>query len=422
MENSIIDDEIKFLFNLPVYQHIGPGAYKPGLETTRVLDKAFGLPSTKFKSIHIAGTNGKGSTAHTLASILQEAGYKVGLYTSPHIFDFRERIRINGKKIDPSFVKHFVAKYKSLNLDREPSFFELTTILAFSYFACRQVDVGVIETGLGGRLDSTNILMPLLSIITNISLDHMALLGDTVEKIASEKAGIIKPGVPVIIGEAETESLKKVFIEKARFLQSPISFANPIDFKITPQGIDYDDFRGELSGECQPKNTATILKALPVLKTCFPAIDKMAITRGFASVTDNTGLIGRWQQVASSPRVVIDTGHNIGAWKYISDQIASDASKDKHLIIGFVADKDLTQILDLIAGIQNLDIYFATPSGARGLKAQDLALQAARHGVNGTTCGDVNQALELARSKSTPEGLIVIAGSNFLISDLRLDF
>lgn len=424
------NETIQYLFSkLPVYQNIGPGAYKPGLDTALRLDQAFGSPSRRLRCIHIAGTNGKGSTAHTLASVLQEAGYRTGLYTSPHIHDFRERIRVDGSKIDPEFVVDFVERYRRLpDSDLEPSFFELTTVMAFDYFAHSHVDVAVIETGLGGRLDSTNIINPLVSIITNISLDHTALLGNTHAQIAAEKAGIIKEDTPVVIGEADREDVAEVFRNTASLRHAPLLMARPVQAQATAEGFYYPDTRygalmGELAGQCQPLNAATVLTALPVIAEKLPQgaerITAEAVRRGFARVTANTGLMGRWTQIACRPRTVIDTGHNIGGWEHITRQLAADPAPMLHLVMGFVADKDLDRILRLVAAVPRLDVWFAQPSAPRGLPARELARQAEAHGIHGTVCPDVNQAVARASALAADDDLLLIAGSNFLIADME---
>ncbi|MDE6186745.1 MAG: bifunctional folylpolyglutamate synthase/dihydrofolate synthase, partial [Duncaniella sp.] len=355
-------------------------------------------------------------------------GLKVGLYTSPHIFDFRERIRVNGCKIPQEAVVDFVERWKSKALGSElyPSFFELTSTMAFEYFANEKVDVAVIETGLGGRLDSTNIISPCLSIITNISLDHTGLLGDTIEKIAYEKAGIIKPGVPVVIGERSPES-EPVFISKAKEVSAPIYFADSVEGRVENGGIVYPStpfgkIVGELSGECQIKNTATILCAIQRLIENGFAISSDAVREGFANVCGDTGLIGRWMTICKSPLTVCDTGHNIGGWEYIAHQLSSRESGKLHLIVGFVNDKDISAILQKISDIDaDKMIYFSAPSVPRGLNAGELAEKAAEFGLSGMVVPDVNDALSLATQSAGEDDLILVAGSNFLVADIRLE-
>lgn len=420
-------DAIDFLYNsLPVFQREGASAYKPGLATSVALDDIFGNPHRAYATVHIAGTNGKGSTAHTLAAVLSRAGYKVGLYTSPHIFDFRERIRVNGRKIPHEAVVDFVERWKALQSDLTPSFFELTSTMAFEHFAREGVDVAVIETGLGGRLDSTNIITPVLSVITNISPDHTNLLGDTLEKIAFEKAGIIKPGVPVVIGETQPETAP-VFNAKAVEEGAPVYFARPVSGKIGDSGIDYPstpfgEIHGELSGECQIRNAATIFCALERLRERGFRIPDAAVREGFANVCGDTGLMGRWTTIREKPLTVCDTGHNIGGWEYIARQLSARKSGRVHLIVGFVNDKDISAILRRIAEI-NVDksLYFSAPSVPRGLQADMLAAKASEFGLTGIAVPDVNDALAEATSAAAPDDLILIAGSNFLIADLKLD-
>lgn len=419
------DEAIAFLYNsLPVFQREGATAYKPGLATSVALDDIFGNPHRKYAIVHVAGTNGKGSTSHTLAAVLARAGYRVGLYTSPHIFDFRERIRVNGQKISIGAVTDFVERWKGLKSELTPSFFELTSTMAFEYFAKKNVDIAIVETGLGGRLDSTNIVSPILSVITNISLDHTALLGDSLEKIAAEKAGIIKPSVPVVIGEWQAECAP-VFEEKARALSSPLFYASELSvekcasylrFPATPFG----EIRGELTGDCQIKNAATIVCALSRLKELGWKITDESVRLGFGHVCEDTGLIGRWTPICKKPLTIIDTGHNIGGWEYIAGQLSErPAGSVIHLIVGFVNDKDISAILAKIAGIDaDVRLYFSSPSVPRGLKADALALKASEFGLHGEIIGNVNDALALARTRASVSDMILIAGSNFLIADL----
>ncbi|GEM_PF-2219 len=419
------EETIDYLYTRhPAFQRIGAGAYKPGLGTALALDMAFGCPHAKYPTIHIAGTNGKGSTAHTLAAILQSAGYRTGLYTSPHLFDFRERIRVNGQMIPCGAVVDFVARYRAMGLDVDPSFFELTMTMAFDWFAAMHVDVAVIETGLGGRLDSTNIITPCLSVITNISKDHTAFLGDTLVEIAAEKAGIIKPGVPVVIGEADG-AVRQVFVDKAASTGAPITFAQPVEAVLHDDYIEYNPtpygrLRGELTGIYQVKNTATILAALGCLTKQFDRVDNSAVADGMAHVVEKTGLMGRWMKVGDSPRVICDTGHNEGGWQYISRQLRSAGGRH-HLIIGFVNDKDVSAILDSVATIPDTEIYMTRPSVERGMPVSRLARLAAEHGITGKTFPSLQLALNAAKSAVKGDETILIAGSNFLISDLNTD-
>ena len=421
-------ETIDFLYSqLPTFHREGPGAYKPGLDTARALDSLFGNPSRKFASIHIAGTNGKGSTAHSLAAILCKAGYRTGLYTSPHIVDFRERIRIDGAMIPEAEVVDFVNRYMSLDTGLHPSFFELTTIMAFDYFARSGVDVAVIETGLGGRLDTTNIITPLLSIITNISPDHTSLLGDTPAAIAAEKAGIIKPGIPVVIGRADDESVRKVFTDTAARQNAPIRFAPAIEATPMTDGIEYHDtpygsFKGELAGVYQIENTSTILTAVSELDKRLD-IPAEAVRSGLADVSGLTGLRGRWTHLSDSPLTIYDTGHNPGGWQRITEQLASLAPHHIHLVVGFVADKDVTTILHMIAALGRaggitLSLYLTAPSTPRRLEAAELMKLAEAEGLTATAYADVKSARDAAARTASADDMIFIGGSNFLIADL----
>ena len=418
------DEAINFLYTqLPMFQRMGANAYKPGLDTSIALDKAFGNPHSRFPSIHIAGTNGKGSTAHTLAAILQSAGYKVGLYTSPHLVDFRERIRINGEMISHSAVVDFVNRYRALQLDCQPSFFELTMTMAFEYFAKEKVDIAVIETGLGGRLDSTNIISPILSIITNISFDHTAFLGDTLTAIASEKAGIIKRNTPVVVGEASGD-VKQLFLDKSIEMNSPIKFADEnkafSSAELTPDGYLYHNtpfgnITGELTGECQQKNTATILSAIEQLRLIGWEITPDAVKQGFANVCNLTGLAGRWMELQQSPRVVCDTGHNVGGWEYLSRQLSQVEGK-LHMVIGFVNDKDISHILDLMP--HNATYYFTRAEIPRALSADEVKAIALAKGLKGEAYATVAEAYQKAIVSASATDTIFIGGSTFVVADL----
>ncbi len=417
---------IDFLFNqLPVFQQQGVTAYKPGHERVLILSEAFGSPHTKLRTIHVAGTNGKGSTCHTLSAVLQSAGYVTGLFTSPHLVDFRERIRINGEMMSKEDVVDFVERYMSLNLDIEPSFFELTTIMAFDYFVRRKVDVAVVEVGLGGRLDSTNIITPDLSIITNISLDHTSLLGNTPIEIAEEKAGIIKSGVPVIIGEADGD-VAEVFRKKSVKECSQISFAQNCNTIIgvtsTDAGFVYDTrlcglVRGELAGECQPLNAATVLVAIEQLRRIGYNLSDESIKRGFSNVCGLTGLAGRWMKISENPLVICDTGHNPGGWKYISHQLASKSCK-KHIVIGFVGDKDVSSVMSMLSKIKNAVYYFASPSVKRGLPADELKIVAESFGICGTSYSNVSDAYKKALAEVGKGDMVFVGGSNFVVGEL----
>lgn len=426
--NSIYNNAIDFLFNqLPAFERIGETAYKPGLERVLKLSHAFDEPHKKLKKvIHIAGTNGKGSTAHTLAAILQSAGYKTGLFTSPHLVDFRERIRINGEMISKECVVEFVDKYKSMPLDLYPSFFELTTILAFQWFVQMDVDVAIIEVGLGGRLDSTNIVNPILSIVTNISLDHTSLLGNTPEAIAMEKAGIIKNNTPVIIGEAD-EKLRAVFINVAKEHNAPILFTEDIcpitNIVKTDSGFRYttftnNEFNGELSGDYQSKNAATVITAVEQLRTIGFNINSDAVALGFGNVISLTGLRGRWMKISNTPLTICDTGHNPGGWEYLINQI-NELPGHKKVVVGFVADKDVYTILQMIAeSVSNAQYYFTAPRCPRGLATEDLKKIAKQNGIYGTEHENVIEAYKKALADCDKGDSIFIGGSNYLIAEL----
>jgi dihydrofolate synthase/folylpolyglutamate synthase len=418
------NEAIEFLYtSMPMFQRVGASAYKPGLDTVKMLDDKFGNPHLKYKTIHIAGTNGKGSTAHTLAAILQSAGYRVGLYTSPHLVDFRERIRVNGTMISHEAVVDFVNRYRAMSLNCHPSFFELTMTMAFEYFAREKVDIAVIETGLGGRLDSTNIITPILSIITNISFDHTAFLGDSLKSIAGEKAGIIKPSIPVVLGEAYGE-VRDVFAQKALEQNSPIFFAqdeqrfagvDSLDDGLLYRATRYGDIVGELVGDCQPKNAATILTALPLLEAQSLSITPQAVKEGFAHVTILTGLMGRWMTLQRNPHVVCDTGHNVGGWEYISRRLHS-IDGTLHMVIGFVNDKDVSHILEMMP--KTARYYFTNAQIERAMPATQLAEIATQCGLIGEQYPSVEEAYNAALAAAQPSDTIFIGGSTFIVADL----
>ena len=403
-------DTLDYLYNsAPLFQQIGAGAYKEGLENTWALDEHFGHPHRSFRSIHIAGTNGKGSCSHTLAAILQEAGYKVGLYTSPHLIDFRERIRVNGQPVPEAYVIRFVEEERAFFEPLHPSFFELTTAMAFRYFAEEKVDVAVVEVGLGGRLDCTNIIRPDLCIITNISLDHVQFLGDTLEKIAGEKAGIIKSGIPVVIGETTPET-RSVFQKKAEEVGAPIHFAEEEVKEVHP------DWEYELKGLYQEKNRRTLWAALPLLQEEGYRIAESDIQAGFAHVVELTGLMGRWQKLQEHPTVVCDTGHNVGGIQYIAEQLRRQVFRRLHIVIGMVNDKDVRGVLALLP--REATYYFTQASVKRALPAGQLARLAAEAGLQGTCYPDVPSAVRAAQKESLPEDFIFVGGSSFIVADL----
>ena len=420
-------ETLDYLFaSTPMFQQIGKAAYKEGLENTHVLDAHFNHPHKKFRTIHIAGTNGKGSCSHTLAAILQTAGYKVGLYTSPHLVDFRERIRINGIPIPEDYVIQFVEKERDFFEPLHPSFFELTTAMAYNYFAEEKVDVAVIEVGLGGRLDCTNIINPDISIITNISLDHVQFLGNTLEKIAFEKAGIIKAHIPVIIGET-TDETRLVFINKAHEVQAPIYFAEEENMllQISPKtggGFlystkDYGNITGELNGICQEKNTQTILTALHIIrKNNLFQIEAKDVLEGFAKVCELTGLMGRWQKIKENPTIICDTGHNVGGISYIVDQLKQQNYRTLRIVFGMVNDKDINGVLSLLP--TNAVYYFTQASVKRAMPATDLQQLAKQYNLLGNCYSSVSEALTQALKDATIKDFIFIGGSSFIVADL----
>ncbi|MBD9093424.1 MAG: bifunctional folylpolyglutamate synthase/dihydrofolate synthase [Bacteroides oleiciplenus] len=399
-----------YLYNsVPMFQQVGSSAYKEGLENTLTLDEHFGHPHRNFHSIHVGGTNGKGSCSHTLAAILQEAGYRVGLYTSPHLVDFRERIRVNGQPIPEDYVVRFVEEERDFFEPLHPSFFELTTAMAFRYFSDEHVDVAVIEVGLGGRLDCTNIIQPDLCIITNISFDHTQFLGDTLEKIAGEKAGIIKSKTPVVIGETTSET-KPVFAKKALETGAPIFFAEENEKN------DYPGLECELKGLYQTKNTRTLLTAIPQLQKIGYKLNEQAVRSGFAHVCELTGLTGRWQKLQDTPTLICDTGHNVGGITYITEQLKEQSYRKLHMIIGMVNDKDIRGVLALLP--KDAEYYFTKASVKRALPEKELALLASEAGLQGDCYPDVPSAVHAAQEKSLPEDFIFVGGSSFIVADL----
>ena len=419
-------ETIEYLFNsTPLFQNVGKDAYKEGLENTHLLDEHFGHPHRQFKTIHVAGTNGKGSCSHTLAAILQSAGYKVGLYTSPHLVDFRERIRINGTPVSEAYVIDFVENHRAFFEPLHPSFFELTTAMAFNYFAEQQVDVAVIEVGLGGRLDCTNIIRPDLCVITNISFDHVQFLGDTLAKIASEKAGIIKEDIPVVIGETTPET-KPVFAEKAIQVNAPIHFAEEEQFllesSLNEQGNriyqtkEYADLEGELGGLCQIKNTNTLLSAIRILQDSGYNINDTHVREGFAHVCSLTGLMGRWQKILETPVAFCDTGHNKAGIQYIVEQLSRQTYRQLHIVMGMVNDKDISGVLAMLP--KDAIYYFTKASVSRALNENEVKRLAGEAGLEGNTYPSVKDAFEAAQASAHPDDFIFIGGSTFIVADL----
>lgn len=417
---------LNYLYNsAPLFQHIGKDAYKEGLDNTYRLDEYFGHPHRHFRTIHVAGTNGKGSCSHTLAAILQSAGYKTGLYTSPHLVDFRERIRINGQPVPQSFVVDFVERHRVFFEPLHPSFFELTTAMAFHYFATEGVDVAIIEVGLGGRLDCTNIIRPDLCLITNISFDHVQFLGDTLAKIAAEKAGIMKEGVPVVIGETTPET-RLVFSEHANAVHAPIVFAEDEkllrDARIDEHGkriyqtADYAELEGELGGLCQLKNTNTLLSAIRQLKQIGYRFTEADVRRGFAHVCELTGLMGRWQKLGEHPTLICDTGHNTGGISYIAEQLRHQTYERLHIVLGMVNDKDISGVLALLP--RDATYYFTRASVKRALPETDLQAMAVKAGLKGHAYPDVRTAVAAAQKEASEKDFIFVGGSSFIVADL----
>lgn len=401
----------EYLFNsTPVFEKIGAKAYKPGLQTTHALDEHFGHPHRQYKTIHIAGTNGKGSCSHTIAAILQSQGYKVGLYTSPHLVDFRERIRVNGECLPEQYVIDFVEENRAFFEPLHPSFFELTTAMAFKYFAEQKVDYAVIEVGLGGRLDCTNIITPVLSVITNISFDHTQFLGNTLAEIAGEKAGIIKPHVPVVIGEY-IEETRPVFEKVAGERHSPIHFAQDEDTAM--------EVYMELKGSYQERNRKTILAALKVLRQTMTISDE-AIRNGFEHVCELTGLRGRWEKLGEAPLVICDTGHNLAGWKYLATQISDVDAQVKHIVFGMVDDKDVEHVLQLLRDkLKNrVKFYWTQPSTKRAIPVEKLRDTALKYNLHGETYHSVKEAYMTAKANAKNDDFIFVGGSSYVVADL----
>jgi dihydrofolate synthase/folylpolyglutamate synthase len=429
---------VKYLFDsAPMFQNVGAAAYKEGLGGTLLLDEHFGHPHRNYKTIHVGGTNGKGSVTHTLAAILQAQGYRVGLYTSPHLVDFRERIRVNGKMISKKRVTDFVRELKiengklkgnsifNLQSSIDFSFFELATALAFKYFEEQKVDFAVIEVGLGGRLDCTNIITPVLSVITNISFDHVQFLGDTLPKIASEKAGIIKPGIPVCIGENINEEVKAVFQNKANEVGAPITFAEDENCKLSTVNGLCSTFNFQLKGLCQEKNQRTILTSVRLLRESGIEISDKAIKKGFAEVCTMTGLMGRWQVLSKRPLTICDTGHNVGGMQYIANQLtemrneklSKDGKAKLHIVFGCCHDKDVSTVLKMLP--KDAIFYFTQASVERAMNAERLSeIALSIFNIQSSIYNDVGSACKAAQAAAGENDIIFIGGSTFVVADL----
>jgi dihydrofolate synthase/folylpolyglutamate synthase len=423
-------DTLDFLYSkLPMFTRVGAVALKKDIHNTVELCAAIDNPQNKFKSIHVGGTNGKGSTSHMLAAIFQKAGYKTGLYTSPHLKDFRERIRINGKMVPKSFVRDFVKSQKPIIKEIEPSFFEVTVAMAFDFFAKEKVDIAIIEVGLGGRLDSTNIITPELSVITNISLDHTNILGDTLQEIAFEKAGIIKNSIPVIIGEQQAKS-SPVFLKSAKTNQAEIIFAesaltinkvikknNTLKFNIFKnEELIFKDLKIDLTGTYQLKNIKTVIQSALTLKEKGFKIPDEAIYKALKNVKKITGLQGRWQTLSKKPLVICDTGHNKAGLTEVLKNIANTPHQKLHIVMGMVKDKDIDGVLALLP--QKASYYFCAPALERALTAPELAQKAGKFNLNGQIYKSVKSALKQAKENAKSNDLIFVGGSTFVVAEI----
>ncbi len=423
-------ETLEYLFSqLPMYQRVGQAAYKANLDNTLKLDKYFDHPHNSFRTIHVAGTNGKGSTSHSLAAILQSAGYKTGLYTSPHLKDFRERIRVNGEMISEEAVVDFVAKHSKILEEIEPSFFEMSVAMAFDYFRSQNIDIAIVEVGMGGRLDSTNIISPDLSIITNIGLDHTAFLGNTRAKIAAEKAGIIKSGTPVIVGQRNPET-DNVFMKHAQAAETSLIFAEDVysvswaAYNIARNQVfniscdekpAFSNLELDLKGYYQRKNIVTILAAVDILKLKGYKISEEALRNGLSSVTKLTGLMGRWQELSYNPLMVADTGHNEHGVKEIVEQLANTPYKKLHIVWGMVNDKDPVAVLSLLP--KDATYYFTRASIPRSLDSETLKTHGENSGLSGLNYPTVKEAMAAAKKNADVNDLIFIGGSTFIVAD-----
>lgn len=422
----IWDRTLDFLYNQrPAFERDGGKGYKPGLDTAIALDKLYNEPHRRYRNIHIAGTNGKGSTAHLLASCLQQCGYRVGLFTSPHLVDFRERIRVNGKMISRNFVMQWVAEYQKKELPgMQPSFFELTTAMAFDYFAWRNVNIAIIETGLGGRLDSSNIITPEVSVITNIGMDHQQFLGDTIEEIALEKAGIIKHGQPVVVGRADG-TVRDTIKEVAQRLYADIQFAQDAPEVISSQHVNgmlqlttqnYGTIDCELTGDYQVENANTVLTTLTTLKRLNYRINEKAVHDGFAHVIENTGLLGRWMKICDKPLTICDSAHNPPAMELAMKQLSEQPHEQIHMVMGFMADKDITTMLNMLPA--DAQFYFTQANNKRSLSAKKLLQMARKAGLDGTVYSQVTDALNDARAKAGEKDVVYVGGSMYILAEL----
>lgn len=423
-------ETLDWMFNqLPMYQMIGGAAYKANLDNALALTQMLGNPHRNFKSVHVAGTNGKGSTSHLLASIFQEAGYKTGLYTSPHLRDFRERIRVNGEMIPEECVISFIQQHKNAFEQMQMSFFEMTVGLAFDYFSKEQVDIAIVEVGMGGRLDATNVITPELSVITNIGLDHVQFLGDTLEKIAGEKAGIIKPNIPVVIGETQAET-QQVFEQKAQECHSPIWFADQT-FDCDKVHIEsvykqlFDIWKEDrlymeaieipLMGNYQSKNLTTVMCAIDLLRKSFNITDD-DIRNGVANVIRNTHLMGRWQILSDDPLTIADTGHNVDGIREVVKQLAEMSYQKLHFVLGMVSDKDIDHVLQLLP--RHAEYYFCKADIPRGLDANLLAQKAFDLGLRGKVYDSVRDAYRSAVNAALFDDVVFVGGSNFIVAEV----
>ncbi|MCR4921107.1 MAG: bifunctional folylpolyglutamate synthase/dihydrofolate synthase [Bacteroidaceae bacterium] len=420
-------EAIDYLYNAaPLFQNIGAGAYKEGLSNTHFIDDYYGHPHTSYRTIHVAGTNGKGSVSHTLAAILQASGYRVGLYTSPHLVDFRERIRVNGEMISEERVVQFVEEDCPVFGKLSPSFFELVTGLAFKYFQEQKVDVAVIEVGMGGRLDCTNIIRPILSIITNVSFDHTQFLGATLPEIAFEKAGVIKDGVPAVVGETNGYSeVRKIFERKALECKSKIAFADEMDEVTSTYCKDgfrmyhtrhFGTISGQLEGNYQVQNTATILAALGILAQRLRRLSVDHIREGFASCQTLTHFCGRWQTLGHEPLVVCDAGHNVAGISQVVEQLRKTPHRHLYIIIGMVSDKDIDGVLSLLP--QDAFYIFTQASVRRALPVETFQAEAEKHGLHGISCPDVMSAYRLGLEKAEKDDMLFVGGSCYIVADL----